>query len=76
MQGVAGVGVCVLGCSVTSNSLLPHGFCPWDFPGKNTRVRCVVPGQLWDRLGAGTCLASKPGLFSKASVLHLPRNAG
>ena len=40
MQGAAGVGVCVLGCSVTSNSLLPHGLCQWDFPGKNTRVRC------------------------------------
>lgn len=36
----------------------------------------VVPGQLWDRLGASTCLAPKPGLFSKASVLYLPRNAG
>ena len=40
MQGAAAVGVCVLSCSVTSNSLRPHGLCPWDFPGKNTRVRC------------------------------------
>ena len=36
--------VCV--CSVMSDSLGPHGlqvtrlFCPWDFPGKNTRVGC------------------------------------
>ena len=36
-------------CSVTSDSLWPHGLyptvahrllCPWDFPGKNTGVRC------------------------------------
>ena len=44
-------------CSVTSNSLGPHGLqlarllCPWDFPGKNTGVGChfllqgVVPTQ-------------------------------
>ena len=34
-------------CSVMSNSLWPHGLqstrllCPWNFPGKNTRVGCV-----------------------------------
>ena len=28
-------------CSVMSDSLWPHGLlCPWDFPGKNTRVGC------------------------------------
>ena len=33
-------------CSVVSNSLQPHGLkpssllCPWNFPGKNTRVGC------------------------------------
>ena len=33
-------------CSVRSNILRPHGLwptrllCPWDFPGKNTRVGC------------------------------------
>ena len=37
---------CVCVCSVMSDSLGPHGlqvtrlFCPWDFPGKNTRVGC------------------------------------
>ena len=37
---------CVLSCSVMSNSLLTHRLqpsmflCPWDFPGKNTGVRC------------------------------------
>ena len=38
--------VCVLSCSVVSDSLRPHGlkparlFCPWDFPGKDTRMDC------------------------------------
>ena len=33
-------------CSVVSNSLWPHGLklasflCPWNFPGKNTKVGC------------------------------------
>ena len=37
---------CVLSCSVMSDSLWPHGLkptrllCPWDSPGKNTRVGC------------------------------------
>ena len=36
----------LLGCSVMSDSLLPHGqqpsklSCPWNFPGKNTGVDC------------------------------------
>ena len=35
--------------SVVSNSLQPHGLqptrlcCPWDFPGKSTRVECQLP---------------------------------
>ena len=38
--------IIVLSCSVTSDSLLPHGLkparllCPGDFPGKNTGVSC------------------------------------
>ena len=38
--------VCVLGHSVISDSLWPHGlqptrlFCPWDFPGKHAEVVC------------------------------------
>ena len=38
--------ICMLSCSVMSNSLQPHGqqparlLCPWDFPGKNTGVGC------------------------------------
>ena len=40
------VCVCVLSCSVMFDSLWPHRlqstrlFCPWNFPGKNTRVGC------------------------------------
>ena len=33
----------MLSRSVMSHSLRPHGarlLCPWDFPGKNTRVGC------------------------------------
>ena len=38
------VCVCMLSCSVISDSLQPHGMyptrllCPWDFSGKNTQV--------------------------------------
>ena len=37
---------CMLSCSVTSDTLWPHGLepgrllCPWDSPGKSTRVGC------------------------------------
>ena len=40
--------LCVLSCSVASDSLRPHGLlptrllCPWDFPGKNTGVGCLA----------------------------------
>ena len=46
--------------SVVSDSLQPHGLkptrllCPWDFPGKNTRVGChfllqgIFPTQGWN----------------------------
>ena len=42
---------CVCVCSVVSDSLWPHGLyptrflCPWDSPGKNTRVGCHFPLQ-------------------------------
>ena len=38
--------VCILSCSVVSDSLQPHGLqptrfiYPWDYPGKNTGVGC------------------------------------
>ena len=43
-------------CSVMSNSLRPHELqssrllCPWDSPGKNTRLGCpaLLPGDLPD----------------------------
>ena len=37
---------CMHVCSVMANSLQPHGLepakflCPWDYPGKSTRVGC------------------------------------
>ena len=48
--------VCV-NLSVMSNSLWPHGlwparlFCPWDSPGKNTRVGChsLLQRSSWPR---------------------------
>ena len=62
----ATVRVCVLSCSVMSDSLQPHGLqpvrllCRWDSPGKNT--------------GAG-CLALFQGIFpaqgSNQHLLHL-----
>ena len=45
-------GVCVLSCSVMSDSLQPQGLqptrllCPWDFLGKNTGVGCHVRLQV------------------------------
>ena len=44
--------VCMLSCSVVSDSWQPHGLwptrllCPWDFPGKNTEVcfRALLQG--------------------------------
>ena len=54
---------CVLSCSLVFDSLWPHRpqptrfFCPWDFPGKNTRVGCHFLLQ---------------GLFlTQESILHL-----
>ena len=45
------VCVCVC-CSVVSDSLQYHGLqptrliCPWDFPGQNTGVGCLLQGNL------------------------------
>ena len=52
------VYVCVcVSCSVTSDSLQPHGLqptrlpCPWDSPGKNTGVvsHSLLQGSTWPR---------------------------
>ena len=55
--------VCV--CSVMSDSLGPHGlqvtrlFCPWDFPGKNTRVGChFLLQRIFPTQGLNSCLPS------------------
>ena len=52
--------LCVLSCSVVSDSLQPCGLeparllCPWDSPGKNTGVGChallqgIFPTQGWN----------------------------
>ena len=40
---VISVNMCMLNCSVMSDSLWPHGawlLCPWDSPGKNAGVAC------------------------------------
>ena len=51
---------CMLSCSVVSDSMWPHGLqptrllCPWDFPGKSTRVgyhalfEGIFPTQGWN----------------------------
>ena len=42
------VNMCMLNCSVVSDSLWPHGawlLCPWDSPGKNAGVACHFPLQ-------------------------------
>ena len=64
-------------CSVMSNSLWPHGllssrlFCPWDSPGKNTRLgsHSLLQGDLPDpgikprspELQADSLLSEPPG---------------
>ena len=55
----------VLSCSVVPNSLQPHGqrlLCPWDFPGRNTRMAChfLLQRILWLRdqthISWGSCI--------------------
>ena len=63
--------VCMLSCSVVSDSLQPHGLyptrflCLWDFPGKNTGVGChfLLQGNLPELVSpelAGGFLTTKP----------------
>ena len=55
------INMCVLSCSVASNTLQPPGLyparllCPWDFPGKNIGVDCHYLLQ-------GILLTQKPNL--------------
>ena len=65
---------CVLSCSIVSNSSRPYGlcppssFCPWDSPGKNTRVGChflpqgSFPTQGWNQHPVSPALAG--GFFT------------
>ena len=50
-------------CEILSDSLQPHGLqpawplCPWDFPGKNTRVGCHFLSQgIFLNQGSNLCL--------------------
>ena len=73
------VYVCV--CLVLSDSLQPHGLqparllCPWDSPGKNTRVGChfLLQGNLPDPGIEPTSLALAGGFFT-AEPLGKPIN--
>ena len=61
-------------CSVVSNSFAAHGLkpttllCPWDFPGKNTRVDChfllqeisLTQGSIHVSCTAGRFVTAKP----------------
>ena len=56
---------CLLSCSVTSDSLKRPGLwtarllCPWDSPGKNTRVGCYFLLQgIFPTQGLDSCLMS------------------
>ena len=67
----------MLSHSVMSKSLQPHGpyparlLCPWNFPGKNTRVACHFLLQGW-REGGGVGLGVDTGgcevLLSNSSL--------
>ena len=58
-------------CSVVSNSLWPHELqpirllCPWDSPGKNTRVGCHFLLQ-----GIFQIQGSNPGLLHCRQILY------
>ena len=67
-----------------SDSLQPHGLkparlpCPWDFPGKNTRVGCHSPGDLpgpgiepWSPALAGRLFTTEPPGKPMIDGMHL-----
>ena len=72
---IVGVCVCVV-CvsrSVVSDSLQPHGLqptsllCPWDFPGKSTKVGChFLLQEVFPTQGTNLCL-----LHCKQILYHL-----
>ena len=69
--------VCVLSCSVVSNSLQLHGLqptrllCPWNSPGKNTGVSCHFLLQRIFPAGKGSNLRLLHLLHRQAGSLPL-----
>ena len=80
--------LCVVSCSVVTNSWWPHGLWPvrllrpWDFIGKTTRVCSLWPVRLlrpWDFIGKTTRVCSRAllqGIFptqgANPRLLHPP----
>ena len=74
--------MCVLSCSVVSDSPQPHGLssarllCPWNFPGKSTGVDChfllpgIFPNQGSNRALQADSLPSEPP--GKSGFKHKP----
>ena len=67
--------ICMLSCSVMSDSLQPYGLyparllCPWDFPGKNTGMGCYVLLQgIFPIQGLNPCLLQL--LHCRQSLYH------
>ena len=69
--------MCVLSHSVMSNSLQPHGLypakllCPWESPGKNTRVGCHALVQ-----GIFPTHGLNSGLWHRRRILYQGRMEG
>ena len=54
------MSACLFSCSAVSSSLWSHGLwptrllCPWNFPGKNTRVGCPLRTWMGREVGGGS----------------------
>ena len=79
MHNIYSLCVCVVSCSVMSDSLRPNGlqpaklFCPWDFPSKNTGVGCLVLFQgIFLTQGSNPCLLQWPADSLPLSHLGSP----
>ena len=71
--------ICVfmLNDQVIFNSLWPHGLatsllCPWDFPGKNTRVGCHFLLQESSRSRDQTCISRLSCIVDKFFIAEPP----
>ena len=74
--------ICVLSWLIMSNSLWPHGqqpsrlFCPWNFPGKNTRVGCRFPHQgIFPPTGIEPVSLASPALAGRFFTSSVPWEA-